>query len=206
MSKETRIKISETEDFISWRDKDEFGMEYDYSTPTLAHNLKSAGIPKSCWGAKPDFNNTICKKLKTLKEGQQIVLSGTYGCGKTWGVFAWAIEQIKTGKDIICKDANSFYMELKTDEGREEFDKYKKLPCLIIDDLGVEYDAQSGYFQSLLDDLINVRYVNNLTTIITTNLTMEKFGQRYGGRIIDRLRDSGGYFESKDKSFRGKKQ
>ena len=200
-----RVVVWEDEDNISYKETDENGKEIEFTTHTLNYMLKSSGIPKNCWEAKMDFGSAICKKLQRLEEGMGIVLSGTYGCGKTWGIYAWTIQQIKNGKNVICKEANAFYMELKTDEWREKFDKYKKIPILVIDDLGIEYDPQSGYFQSLMDDLINYRYVNKLTTVITTNLPMEKFKERYGGRIIDRLRDWSGYFESKDKSFRGQK-
>lgn len=62
---------------------------------------------------------------------------------------------------------------------------------LVLDDLGVEYADAKGFFSQLLDRLIDARYREYSPTVITTNLNAADFKQRYGERLIDRLREGG---------------
>ena len=66
-----------------------------------------------------------------------------------------------------------------------------KVPLLVIDDLGAEFNDSKGFFASLLDELIDARYSHKLATIVTSNLDLEAFKTRYGVRIVDRIREAG---------------
>lgn len=65
------------------------------------------------------------------------------------------------------------------------------LPVLAIDDLGQE-PLEVQVFGNILNPMMTVlerRYAKNLSTFITTNLSPEQLGSRYGKRIRDRLRE-----------------
>ena len=62
---------------------------------------------------------------------------------------------------------------------------------LAIDDLGEEpvEKVEYGSIHTPLVDLLEQRYNRQLFTIITTNLTSQEIGEKYGLRIRDRLRE-----------------
>ena len=59
---------------------------------------------------------------------------------------------------------------------------------LMIDDLGSEPLLQNITVEQLFN-LLNERQNRNLSTVISTNLDMAKFRERYTERIASRLRD-----------------
>jgi hypothetical protein len=72
-----------------------------------------------------------------------------------------------------------------------EMDRLLKCRRLVLDDLGTEYMDEKGNFMAVLDEVIADRYANERPTLITTNLTVEEFRDRYKNRIADRIRDNG---------------
>lgn len=56
---------------------------------------------------------------------------------------------------------------------------------LYIDDLGAEKRCFNKY--ELLEEILFQRHRNKALTMITTNLTPEEIGERYGERVFDRL-------------------
>ena len=83
-------------------------------------------------------------------------------------------------------------------------DRFKDAPLLVIDDLFSEYLDAKGFLQSLLDEIVDARYAGKLPTIITTNCNAAGFAERYGKRIIDRLREGGRFFACGATSLRGR--
>jgi DNA replication protein DnaC len=81
-------------------------------------------------------------------------------------------------------------------------DVIAQTPRLVIDDLGAEYNDPKGFFISLLDELIDLRYAGKRPTIITTNLDAAGFAARYGARIVDRIREAGRFVGCGDVSLR----
>jgi DNA replication protein DnaC len=80
---------------------------------------------------------------------------------------------------------------------------------MVIDDLGVEYLDKNGNFLQRLDELIDERYSNYRQTIITTNLNVKAFKERYGERVADRIREGfefgGAFMELAESSMRVRK-
>jgi DNA replication protein DnaC len=72
----------------------------------------------------------------------------------------------------------------------------------VIDDLGSEYHDAKGFFQTLLDEIIDVRYAGKLPTVITTNLDAAGFAAWYGERIVDRVREGGRFIACGNASLR----
>lgn len=74
-----------------------------------------------------------------------------------------------------------------TDEGKARLARARRVPLLVIDDLGMERMDNAGIWAEALDLLTDVRYAKKLRTIITTNLDDKAFLERYGERIFDRV-------------------
>lgn len=81
-------------------------------------------------------------------------------------------------------------------------DQFKDVPLLVVDDLGSEYNDAKGFFAALLDEVIDNRYANKLATVITTNLNAAGFADRYGSRVVDRLREAGRFISCGNASMR----
>lgn len=73
-------------------------------------------------------------------------------------------------------------------------DEYKKAKLLVIDDIG-SYYADSKKIISALFDLIDYRYSQKLSTIITTNLSKDELNIYLGERSFDRLINSCHYIK-----------
>lgn len=137
-----------------------------------------------------------------------VVLSGTRGSGKTTAA-AWWLAQRQPKHDYVYTqnpffiDANHLARWPRYDDSKME--RIEKALCLVIDDLGVEYDDKQGNFRSLFDALVNARYASMLPTVITTNLNAEQFKERYGERVADRIREVGRFVSIADESLRGRK-
>lgn len=131
--------------------------------------------------------------IRAFPNGENILLFGKTGLGKTYlsGCIA---------KEITCKGFEVFYQsafkifsvleELKfkgdqTGTNQQISDKIYNAPLLIIDDLGSEFI--SAYSTAVLFDIVNTRILNDRSTIINTNLTMDELNQTYSSRIVSRL-------------------
>ena len=64
-------------------------------------------------------------------------------------------------------------------------DLYYTVPVLIIDDLGTEFS--SAFTASVIFDVLNSRLVNQRSTIISTNLSMDEIKEHYGARVQSRI-------------------
>lgn len=139
------------------------------------------------------------KNLKTLQEGNIIVLSGSVGCGKTIAVLNFLSQSGGSGYITAIELYNACKLNAIM-----VINEAKNTSILALDDLGSEYEAESGYFQSIIDEIIDYRYLHLKTTIVTTNLNLEQFVERYGKRFVGRIKEWGRFIESDEKSQRKK--
>ena len=149
-----------------------------------------------------------------------LVLSGTRGCGKTTAA-AWCVAQPPREDPYRARDAwlrgaisprayrSPLFLDVSKLQRASRYDEERMLDVemaatLAIDDLGMEYADAKGSFAALFDALFNVRYADQLKTVITTNLTAVDFKARYGERVADRIRECGVYIELDEQSLRGR--
>ena len=145
------------------------------------------------------------------REAWVLVLSGGKGTGKSTGAAVWLY-------DNVPPDGSPSYTTrywwsgtriARTNGYAKEFEKMLQHKFMVIDDLGVEYLDKNGNFLQRLDELIDERYSNFKRTIITTNLNVEAFQNRYGDRVTDRMREGfaygGGFYEIADDSMRARR-
>jgi len=131
------------------------------------------------------------KAVEVIKNHQSIFLTicGSTGIGKTHLAIACGLELIKNGVDVLYYQSEDLLDELRHgyDEGGNydrAMDRIKNCSLLIIDDLGTQ--KNTDWVASKLDSIIDYRYVNELSTIITSNLSL-KVIRGLSERIASRL-------------------
>ena len=90
-------------------------------------------------------------------------------------------EFLSRKKAMIDADPESkreLYREMEGFHGRAKED-YLNVRILILDDLGKEYKG-AGFNDASFDEVLRSRYDRGLPTIITTNVSREKWGAQYG--------------------------
>jgi len=150
-----------------------------------------------------------------------LVLSGGPGCGKTVAAALWISSYVSdhslwsNESRLGLRPAPSFHgsapiwvtaAKLARCDRYDEnhMTKLLRTPRLVIDDLGGEYLDKGGFYASLLDEIVNERQAESKPTIMTTNLNAEAFKERYGERIVDRIREGGRFVGCGDQSLRRK--
>ena len=107
------------------------------------------------------------KKLKGL------YLHGNFGCGKTYLIAAIFNELAKDGYKSSIVFWPEFLRQAFYDDFNSKFEYIKKVPLLLIDDIGAE--GLTAYNRDeILCPLLQYRMDNNLTTFFTSNLNLKE--------------------------------
>ena len=64
-------------------------------------------------------------------------------------------------------------------------DRYLRCDLLIIDDLGTE--MTTSFVQSAVYQIVNTRLMTGKKTVISTNLSPDEIGRRYGAAVRSRI-------------------
>lgn len=146
--------------------------------------LTAAGWLEDVAGADFATGVNALVKINSL-QNYGIIVSGEYGCGKTSFVKA-AISGIRTINCTIPEQVGYLDWENYRESIREMMDVN-----ILIDDLGAERIKNNfGSREDLVGDFI-CRYhlYGKGRLFITTNLRGEEILERYGGRVLSRLKD-----------------
>lgn len=181
---------------------------------TKARRLVAAGVPvkdvRRVLAGSMEQTSPL-GRLSSPESGERLILalSGPPGIGKTTAAAWWLLEgHRRSSTDWVQTTADRFVTAAELarwpryDEGRMR--DLSRARALVIDDLGVEYADKRGAFTSMVDEVINLRYGNELPTLITTNLPGAEFKARYGERLADRIREVGEFMELPGESLRRK--
>lgn len=153
-------------------------------------NFEPHGRP----GLSPAESNSIewtynqAKIFSTNLKGW-LLLQGGYGCGKTHLAAAIANFAVSIGVPtlfITVPDLlDSLRMTYNSQETtfEERFDQIRNAQLLILDDFGTQNATQ--WAQEKLFQIINYRYINELSTVITTNLPLDEIEERIQSRLVD---------------------
>lgn len=132
----------------------------------------------------------ICRKFAQQMQGW-LVLSGTYGCGKTHLAAAIANQLAEAvGAEVmfvVTPDLLDYlraaYNPQSTTSYDRRFDEIKRVALLVLDDLGTE--SATPWAREKLFQLLNYRYNANLPTVITTSSTPEQIDPWLRTRMFD---------------------
>lgn len=126
--------------------------------------------------------------------GQNLLIYGNAGVGKTFLSNCIAGELLKKGKSVIYLTAYQFFHQLEDYTFRREEENADTLSwllncdLLIIDDLGTEMN--NAFINSRLFLCMNERILKKKSTIINTNLSLKQLSRTYSERISSRIIES----------------
>lgn len=152
------------------------------------------GVPelhlRSIYDREPEDGPALKLVRDFLADPAQIilVLAGGVGTRKT-GAACWALTQ-KAGVFVLAEDLGKIAAS-RDEDSITLYRQAKNAGLLVLDDLGSEYHDEKGWYVRAFSSLINARYQACAKTIITANLSAEKFKQAYGERVVDRIREVG---------------
>lgn len=145
-----------------------------------------------------DVQTSLGRWLDAWQDGVNLIVSGPVGSGKTHAAFAAARRVL--GPDVLLPDrfvgSSVLYapeVELKDGldwraEGhREQLHEAQYIGLLMLDDLGVEQPNE--WWAAKLYAIINRRWLEDLPTIVTTNLDPPALRAAIGERTHSRLAD-----------------
>lgn len=161
------------------------------------NNFKILPATENAYNDCLDFFTNYIPKCRGLR------LHGRYGCGKTHLAAAILNNLLKQNiPSMMIVTANLFDCIKQGFNDKEKaliatelVNKAKQVDVLILDDFGAEKDRDSNGNLKMVGSwerenlflLINTRYENNLTTIITTNYNMQELFELFGERIMSRI-------------------
>ena len=121
-----------------------------------------------------------------------LFLTGAPGLGKTFLSACIAAAVAEKGFSVVYDTATHVFAQMEAEKFRREDEdaendvkRYENCDLLILDDLGTEMNT--AFVQSALYQLINGRLSGGKKTVISTNLTPDELGTRYGAAILSRI-------------------
>ena len=123
-----------------------------------------------------------------------LLLSGDTGLGKTFLSASIARVVSESGHSVVYDTANHIFSLFEAQKFRRESgeenandagDRYLRCDLLIIDDLGTE--MTTSFVQSAIYQIVNTRLMTGKKTVISTNLSPDEIGRRYGAAVRSRI-------------------
>ena len=145
-----------------------------FNTPQY---VKEASLSKIYKTDKNRFDviNWLVDSLEEYEKGNNIkglYLNGNFGCGKTYLISAIFNELAHDGYKSSIVFWPEFLRQAFYDDFNNKFDYIKKIPLLLIDDIGAE-GLTAWNRDEILCPLLQYRMDNNLTTFFTSNLSLK---------------------------------
>lgn len=185
-----------------------------YRGLTLMAIKESMGIPKQMEAGW----NRVSEWMKERQPGDNLILSGPVGTGKT--TIACGIIQSIALRGEVCryvfrgtKRESIWYQSMNTladiiaaSRGRgrsESMDPMRTLSqadVLVVDDLGVT--PPEGWVQKKFEEILCQRYDEKRTTIVTSNLGIVSLSNVLDRRVVDRLQQTGTFVTLDGSSLR----
>lgn len=117
---------------------------------------------------------TFIKNYPNVQKG--LYLYGNFGCGKTYLISAMFNELAHQNVKSAILFWPEFLRDLKSSFGtdfKEKYEKIKKIPLLLIDDIGAE-NTTVWERDEILSPLLQHRMQEHLPTFFTSNLSLEE--------------------------------
>lgn len=190
-----------------------------YDQFVLQRYLLNSGVGKGFanlfWGdtthVHDDTSKFILDYAKNIDEyvahGLGLFLYGEHGTGKSLVASLLLKRLLERGVDgywVTLNELLSSYQETwrGDKETRAWFDRrMRNVRVLVVDDMGREYDGRTTA-ASTVDTIFRTRVQNGLVTIVTTNLSEEKFIARYTKGIQSLVTEACVHHEAKGEDFR----
>lgn len=137
------------------------------------------------WARGPKF---FCLLLGSAGSGKTVAaIEALLSARMAWdGGKSWAYSPSEARFALASDLARLSYFDL---ESQRRLGKLERVPWLVLDDIGSE--LMTPGWASNFGEIINVRNSERRKTLITSNLTVEAFRERYDERVISRIRGNG---------------
>ena len=125
------------------------------------------------------------------KSSPSILMFGKTGLGKTHLSLSIASVALERGYSVLYDSVINFLRKIEREHfGKEhpETDTMELLltcDLLILDDLGTE--LMTSFVHSAMYQIVNTRLITGKKTVISTNLSPDELGRRYGAPVLSRL-------------------
>lgn len=170
------------------------GIPYRFHCRTRA-NWRRNGKPNTVVGQAID--GYAAALSEHIENGTGLVLLGSPGLGKSHLLIALVGDAIAGGwfaryavwPDVVSEVKAGFNLP-RDEQRRDLIRELKHAPLLALDELALKANA-SEFEHSLLFDLLDHRYREQLPTLVASNATPESFPGAVGERIADRLTECG---------------
>ena len=181
--------------------------------------FKASGLPERPtltefdWGFNPKLPKKEIYELvscKFIRDGDDALLVGSPGTGKSHIAKTVAHAAIQTGYKVIYREAHAFFEDLFESDQLKRRKKVTKLfsetDLLVIDDLFLRKNVPAQAADDLLEIILN-RYTSRKSSLITSNRPLEDWGKLLrdnaaSSAILDRLLHRGHLLKFEGKSYR----
>jgi DNA replication protein DnaC len=194
--------------------------ELDWRTSRLTETrFKASGLTERPtltefdWGFNPKLPKKEIYELVTgkfIRDGDDALLIGSPGTGKSHIAKTVAHAAIQTGYKVVYREAHTFFEDIFEAAQLKRRKKVTKLfseaDLLIIDDLFLRKKAPEQAADDLLDIILN-RYTSRKSSMISSNRPLEDWGKLLNDNaassaILDRLLHRGHLLKFEGKSYR----
>jgi DNA replication protein DnaC len=170
------------------KDFDDFQIKYyDTFRVDSSSNVTYRQLANKCFGAAKSYTESVIKGEK--HKGMYIY--GTVGSGKTLLTSCIANRLLQENMELLFISVPDFLDEIKAtfnQRGNQEMvlmNQVRNIPVLILDDLGAH--AYTDWSAGRIYNIINYRASNNLSTIITSNLSVDALSEALDERTSSRI-------------------
>lgn len=165
------------------------------------------------WGFNPGIPKKACFELVTCKfiqNGEDALLLGSPGTGKSHIAKAVAHAAIVAGHRVLHREAHLLFSELyeaaQLKMRKKKIDPFVFADLLVIDDLFLRKKLPEDAADDL-QEIILMRYSARKSTLVTSNRVIEDWGKCLGDNavasaILDRLLHHGNILKFEGKSYR----
>lgn len=172
---------------------------------TAAH-MRQANIGQDYWevsfenyegpeNAKKAAIRYLQRLESTKSKGVGMLFTGPNGPGKTTIMMIIAKYLVRARWDVYCTSLGEIVEGIQkswnaSEDGDREgsfLQRCRGADFLFIDDVGKEHRGQSGFVQTVFDNLIRFRVQHRKPTSLTTNLTKTELEGTYGESVMSLL-------------------
>lgn len=152
------------------------------------------------FGFQPKLDKDLVMELATLRfiaQGKNVLLAGMSGTGKSHIALALALLACSTNRRVFYTTSADMlarlHMSLADDTLAQVLRPYTRAELLVIDEVGLEQVERNEARRSgLMQKVLLPRYNNERSTVITSNIPWEGWGEYLGDHLgatalVDRL-------------------
>jgi len=176
-----------------------------FSQYKYLHDLKREDLPQDA-GAKL----SQLERLDFIRSGQNIILSGNPGTGKTHLATGLGLKACQEGYKVLFTTISRMLTQIRESRSQKNLrtleNRFEKFDLVICDEFGyISFDKEGA---ELLFNHLSLR-CGRKSTIITTNLSFERWNEIFGDTVltaamVDRLTHRAVMINMNGKSFRVK--